>query len=117
MVLGDHGNVCPRCRISNRSSKPPRSELQMPSIGTRMRNVDLRSDICLPSPKHELEPHSRICRNILTMIILLQLALGSFIWFESRSLRQLDSQLLDRHAALVSLHERLNQLQNEVRSA
>ncbi len=58
--------------------------------------------------------HSRLSSRVLSLLILLQFAVGSVAWLESRSLQGLDSRLLDQHAALIHYHERQQVLADEL---
>ncbi len=65
----------------------------------------------------ELGPESRFYSRILVVLILLQLAVAGVAGVASRSLRQLDTRVLDDHGAVIHYHERLDELRDELTAA
>ncbi|ADW71065.1 putative bifunctional diguanylate cyclase/phosphodiesterase [Granulicella tundricola] len=61
--------------------------------------------------------HSRNYIRIFNLIILLQLVLGAVAWRESVAIRRLALVITAQRAALVSAHERIEHLQQDLSSA
>lgn len=67
--------------------------------------------------KHDLDPRPLVFIRLFYVLIVLQFGMAAFAWFQCRSYRQMETRIRQEHGPVVNHHQRLQELQFELRAA
>src|ERR1700761_9120875 len=67
--------------------------------------------------KHDLDPRPLVFVRLFHLLIVLQFGMAAFSWYQCRSYQRMEAKIREEHGPVVNHHQRLQELQFEIRTA